>query len=110
MKDVSEMTVEECAAEAHERNAISGSRQVQHTHMQYADAVIRSWGWDWEKRYVPAPPDGDYDVVDWSAFDCTDAKRIVTVSLSGSPCTDLWRLAVLVWRAKSSPKAGGEGR
>ena len=95
MKDVKTMTIEECEQEVCE--LAGGSDTICYT-MDSADKAIMLAGTQWEKYGGK-----------WRA-DPLRGNRMITTPVTKAPALDLWRLAVLVWRAKSSPKAGGEGR
>lgn len=90
VKDVNEMEIEECVYEV-----CPGSKLgLLLTSMDGANDMIRKAGWVWEKTY-------EHDC--WMAWpDKADQEPTVFVEITDRAGTDLWRLTVLVYRAKDS--------
>lgn len=80
MKDVMEMTIEECVTEC---------QSIEPKSMEGASRFIERTGWDWQRsetKFIGKE---------------NGCKTWKIVERGISPTLDLWRLAVLVWRAKS---------
>lgn len=100
MRNVEEMTIEECVYEVFPGATLG----LLITSMDGADVAIRDVGWRWGKMFNcwgvmkgdeprKLEPDADY-------LFSGDEKDVFEIAETTHPALDLWRLAVLVYRSK----------